>query len=387
MDECLHKACPCLVSLWRRIKGEKHVDRSNSKVDGEETVPADRNTTLPSSSSNRMSESGSIYIALWDFQARHEEEMSFQEGDLFNVLERNGDWWKARKIDKNGRVLGTGIVPYNYLERGESLGTQPWYFGTMNRFEAQGHLMSPENENGAFLIRRSDRDAVGYVLSVRSSTRVKHFKVLRDKDNYKIEPSPQFPSLIDLVEHYCSNILRTAGRLSKPCKRKRPEPTDLNHLMVDEWELPKEEFTLGEELGSGFFADVYKGRWKNHINVAIKIIKSDTEMNHREFQREVQILKNLRHRHLISLFAVCTASVPFYIVTELMEKGSLLGSCEVQRGSTRTQSVWWIWERRWLTAWGISRRKTASTETWPLETFWWEKATSAKWPTLDWPEL
>lgn len=125
MDECLHKACPCLVSLWRRIKGEKHVDRSNSKVDGEETVPADRNTTLPSSSSNRMSESGSIYIALWDFQARHEEEMSFQEGDLFNVLERNGDWWKARKIDKNGRVLGTGIVPYNYLERGESLGTQP----------------------------------------------------------------------------------------------------------------------------------------------------------------------------------------------------------------------------------------------------------------------
>lgn len=50
----------------------------------------------------------------------------------------------------------------------------------------------------------------------------------------------------------------------------------------------------------------------------------DSELNHREFQREAQILKSLRHRHLISLFAVCTASPPYYIITELMEKGSLL---------------------------------------------------------------
>lgn len=41
-----------------------------------------------------------------------------------------------------------------------------------------------------------------------------------------------------------------------------------------EWERPKEEFTLEEKLGSGYFADVYRGCWKKHINVAIKIIKS-----------------------------------------------------------------------------------------------------------------
>lgn len=50
----------------------------------------------------------------------------------------------------------------------------------------------------------------------------------------------------------------------------------------------------------------------------------DSELNHREFQAEVQILKKLRHPHLISLFAVCTASRPYWIITELMEKGSLL---------------------------------------------------------------
>lgn len=42
----------------------------------------------------------------------------------------------------------------------------------------------------------------------------------------------------------------------------------------DEWELPKEEFSVGEELGNGYFATVHRGRWKNLVNVAIKILKS-----------------------------------------------------------------------------------------------------------------
>lgn len=45
---------------------------------------------------------------------------------------------------------------------------------------------------------------------------------------------------------------------------------------MDEWERPKEEFTLDEVLGSGYFADVHKGCWKNLIKVAIKVIKSGT---------------------------------------------------------------------------------------------------------------
>lgn len=35
----------------------------------------------------------------------------------------------------------------------------------MNRFEAQSHLLRPENKEGAFLIRVSEKDNVGYVLS------------------------------------------------------------------------------------------------------------------------------------------------------------------------------------------------------------------------------
>ncbi|KPP64716.1 hypothetical protein Z043_116906 [Scleropages formosus] len=36
------------------------------------------------------------------------------------------------------------------------------------------------------------------------------------------------------------------------------------------------------------------------------------------------MLKKLRHRHLITLLAICSSSYPYYIVMELMEKGNLL---------------------------------------------------------------
>lgn len=39
---------------------------------------------------------------------------------------------------------------------------------------------------------------------------------------------------------------------------------------------------------------------------------------------EAQTMKRLNHPHLIQLYAVCTQSAPFYLVTELMSRGSLL---------------------------------------------------------------
>ncbi|XP_078144297.1 protein-tyrosine kinase 6-like [Centroberyx gerrardi] len=322
MGESLRKACPCLEALWQRLFGDKKAGGGGGGGGG----GGDGGRAPSPSPPQKVEKPGenSIYTALWSFEARHPDELSFRQGDLFNVISRTGDWWTARKIDQNGRVLNDGIVPNNYLARGESVDAQSWYFGKMNRFEAQSHLLGPDNAEGAFLIRLSEKDGVGYVLSVKSDSRVKHYKILQAENDFYVELNQHFTSLIDLVEHYCTNSLNTTGRLREACKRTEPQPTDLSHSTVDEWELPKEEFSLEEQLGTGYFADVHRGRWKNRINVAIKIIKGDSELNHGDFQREVQMLKSLRHRHLISLFAVCTASSPYYIITELMEKGSLL---------------------------------------------------------------
>ena len=47
-------------------------------------------------------------------------------------------------------------------------------------------------------------------------------------------------------------------------------------------------------------------------------------MDPKDFLAEAQIMKKLRHRKLIQLYAVCTQDEPIYIVTELMRHGGLL---------------------------------------------------------------
>lgn len=116
MGDCLRRACPCLEALWRRLLGDK---TASPGEDSTGTGPEQRAASPP------PPERGSIYTAIWDFESRHADELSFREGDLFSVISRSGDWWSARRIDTCGRVLGTGNVPSNYMARAESLETQP----------------------------------------------------------------------------------------------------------------------------------------------------------------------------------------------------------------------------------------------------------------------
>lgn len=66
-----------------------------------------------------------IYRAMWPFHARAEAELSFQEGELFRICERSGDWWRAVKLREDGTVTAEGYVPHNYLARRETVKEQP----------------------------------------------------------------------------------------------------------------------------------------------------------------------------------------------------------------------------------------------------------------------
>ncbi|VDN10521.1 unnamed protein product [Dibothriocephalus latus] len=50
-------------------------------------------------------------------------------------------------------------------------------------------------------------------------------------------------------------------------------------------------------------------------------------------------MKRLHHPHLIQLYAVCTQSAPFYLVTELMSKGSLLSFLQSSEGRSLSMSA------------------------------------------------
>ncbi|XP_061552112.1 protein-tyrosine kinase 6b isoform X3 [Phycodurus eques] len=331
MVECLRSACP---ALWQRLYGDK-----KAKVDGETASDPKPRPPPVDEDDDDADETGSTYEAVWDLQGRNSNELTFRKGDRFKVQRRSDDWWTVDRLDETGSRLEAGVVPANYLTKTDTgVQMEPWNLGTMNRVEAQSHLMAPGNGPGAFLIRSSENH-VGYVLSVRSSCRVKHFKIAQTSDGrFDLDGLQQFTSLSRLVAHYRNNRLRLSNEdmLGEPCRPRQP-PSEVT-FPDDEWELPKEEFSLEDKLGSGYFADVYRGWWKSRIRVAVKIIKNDSELNHSEFQREVQILKRLRHRHLISLFAVCTASSPYYIITELMEKGSLLNLLRSPEGQQQDMS-------------------------------------------------
>ncbi|XP_056588200.1 protein-tyrosine kinase 6b [Triplophysa dalaica] len=346
MGECLRATFPCLQTLWDRIYG--------SSSDGENSMKDDCGSTgdVSSTTANSGTESvgrytrpgtsiptsrktdNAVYTALWDFEAREKEELSFKAGDIFQIISCSGGWWNARKTDMNGCILATGFVPHNYLARVESVESQPWFFGKMSRVEASNHLMSPGNHDGSFLVRISETDNIGHVISVKAHKKTKHFKIYESNSQVYVNPTLKFSCVLEVVEYYQSHPLASLDRLKCPCIRKRPQPQDLSHSTVDEWELPKEDFSLEDQLGSGYFADVYRGRWKNRINVAIKILKNHDCLKQKEFQMEVQIMKRLRHRHLISLFAICTSSTPYYIITELMEKGNLLNFLRGSEGET-----------------------------------------------------
>jgi len=83
-----------------------------------------------------------------------------------------------------------------------------------------------------------------------------------------------------------------------------------------------------EEIGSGTYGSVWKGKWHS-TNVAIKkLILNDTNENDlnkqiEEFKSEIKLMINLRsHKNVIQLYGICYN--PILIVLEFMENGNLL---------------------------------------------------------------
>uniref|UniRef100_A0A8C1RN76 Tyrosine-protein kinase n=1 Tax=Cyprinus carpio TaxID=7962 RepID=A0A8C1RN76_CYPCA len=247
-----------------------------------------------------------LFIALYEYDARTEDDLSFQKGEKFHIINNTeGDWWEARSLD-TGK---SGYIPSNYVAPVDSIQAEEWYFGKMGRKDAERQLLAQDNPRGTFLIRESETTKGAYSLSVRDwddakGDHVKHYKIRKlDNGGYYITTRTQFDTVQELVEHYTGqcNTLKTK----------------------DVWEIPRESLQLlNRKLGQGCFGDVWMGMWNGTTKVAVKTLKPGT-MSPEAFLDEAQIMKRLRHDKLVQLYAVVSEE-PIYIITEFMTQGSLL---------------------------------------------------------------
>lgn len=263
-----------------------------------------------------------IFIALYDYETRTEEDLRFKKGEHLEILDtKQGDWWFAR----SKMTHQTGYIPSNYVAKLKSIEAEPWYFGKIKRVEAERLLLSSDNEHGSFLIRDSESRRDDFSLSVRDGDTAKHYRIRQlDEGGFFIARRTPFRSLKDLVKHYSQEADGLCVELRKPCAQvEEPTTRGLSYNTHDRWEIDKSSLTFIRELGHGQFGKVWEGLWNNNTPVAIKTLKNGS-MDPKDFLAEAQIMKNLKHNKLVQLHAVCTKEEPIFIVTELMKNGCLL---------------------------------------------------------------
>ncbi|XP_026718167.1 tyrosine-protein kinase HCK [Athene cunicularia] len=136
----------------------------------------------------------SVVLALYDYEAMHSGDLSFQKGERLKVLEEAGEWWRAQSLATGHE----GFIPSNYVARADSLETEDWFFKGISRKDAERQLLGPGNVIGSFMIRDSETTQGCYSLSVRDgedlrSGTVKHYKIRTlDTGGFYISPRSTF---------------------------------------------------------------------------------------------------------------------------------------------------------------------------------------------------
>ncbi|VVA35277.1 PREDICTED: probable LRR receptor [Prunus dulcis] len=134
---------------------------------------------------------------------------------------------------------------------------------------------------------------------------------------------PGIISVILLVASISMFVLRRKGNVEVA-----GEATSLPQLLwrrISHLELLRATNGFNENnlLGSGGFGSVYKGTLSDGIDVAVKVFSLQLEGAFRSFDRECEMLSNIRHRNLIKIISCCSELDFKALVLNYMPNGSL----------------------------------------------------------------
>lgn len=61
-----------------------------------------------------------LFVALYDYEARTNEDLSFKKGEVLDLVDDSqGDWWLARVVTQDG--VSQGYIPSNFLAKAKSI--------------------------------------------------------------------------------------------------------------------------------------------------------------------------------------------------------------------------------------------------------------------------
>lgn len=98
---------------------------------------------------------------------------------------------------------------------------------------------------------------------------------------------------------------------------------DLHDKITDS--LVKETYEIGKPLGHGASGKVYTVKHKHTgVQFACKVVKKNSSMNDAQsMSTEIEIMKRIRHRHIVSMYELYESPKCLWIIMELVDGGDL----------------------------------------------------------------
>ena len=109
------------------ISQTKLPDSLNGTASSTPNVPRDGSfhaVSPATASPSRARDTGGkkFYVALYDYDARTDEDLSFKKSDFLEILnDTQGDWWYAISQSTGKK----GYIPSNYVAKAKSLESEP----------------------------------------------------------------------------------------------------------------------------------------------------------------------------------------------------------------------------------------------------------------------
>lgn len=290
-----------------------------------------------------------------------ESSLSVKQGDVIELLREGTEAWF---LGKNSATGNEGWVCWEDVKLHI---TESWYRGNISKAEGIKLLSGKKVKKGTFIVRDSETQKDGYTIVQKISGKDEELDIVNIrvipvvKENgsvyYYRETQLHFPTLQSLIKHYSEKLSRggstcllngtipASSAETTPIPRAGTTPPTTTEATPaastetssttgkktrkkkkDKWEIDPNTIVTDDHIGSGSFGEVHKGIWEGSTVVAFKKLKQEsTKSSPEEFLKEMDTLKMLDdHPNLVKLYGVCSKKLPYLIVMEYVDLGSLV---------------------------------------------------------------